>query len=86
MFGLLRVIRGIFGFIAAWQVLGLLPILSWLQDIDTVNGNMMAILMVKLLFMVLSFGAFFVLRVLINKLHIKRHGIEHPALVKEWAL
>ena len=39
MFGLLRLIRGIFGFVAAWQVLGLLPILSWLQDLGAVNGN-----------------------------------------------
>ena len=86
MFGLLRLIRGFFGFIAAWQVLGILPVLSWLQDLGAVNGNMMAILLVKLLFMALSFGAFFGLRALINKLHIKRHGIQHPALVKKWAL
>lgn len=86
MFGLLRFIRGIFGFIAAWQVLGLLPVLSWLQDLGAVNGNMMAILVVKLLFMALSFGAFFGLRVLINELHLKRYGIKHPALVKKWAL
>lgn len=85
MFGLLRLIRG-FGFIAVWQVLGLLPVLSWLQDLGAVNGNMMAILVVKLFFMALSFGAFFGLRVLTHKLHIKRHGIQHPALVKKWAL
>ena len=59
MFGLLRFIRGFFGFIAAWQVLGLLPVLSWLQDPASVNGNMMAMLVVKLLMMVLSVGAFF---------------------------
>ena len=86
MFGLLRLIRGFFGFIAAWQVLGILPVLSWLQDLGAVNGNMMAILLVKSLFMALSFGAFFGLRALINKLHIKRHGIQHPALEKQWAL
>ncbi len=86
MFGLLRLIRGFFGFIAAWQVLGILPVLSWLQDLGAVNGNMMAILLVTLLFMALSFGAFFGLRALINKLHIKRHGIQHPALEKQWAL
>ena len=86
MFGLLRLIRGFFGFIAVWQVLGILTVLSWLQDLGAVNGNMMAILLVKLLFMALSFGAFFGLRALINKLHIKRHGIQHPALEKQWAL
>jgi hypothetical protein len=86
MFGLLRFIRGFFGFIAAWQVLGLLPVLSWLQDPASVNGNMMAMLVVKLLMMVLSVGAFFGLRALINKLHIKRHGIKHPSLEKKWAL
>ena len=44
MYTLLMLVRGFFGFVAAWQVLGLLPVLSWLQDINAVNGNMMAIL------------------------------------------
>ena len=86
MYTLLRLVRGFFGFVAAWQVLGLLPVLSWLQDINAVNGNMMAILVVKILAMAMSFGAFFVLRTLINKLHTKRHGTQHPALLKKWAL
>ena len=86
MFGLLRVIRGFFGFIAAWQVFTLLPILSWVQNLGAVNGKMMAILVMKLLIMGISFGAFFGLRLLINKLYIKRHGIKHPALVKKWTL
>lgn len=86
MFGLLRFIRGFFGFIAGWQVLGLLPVLSWLQNLSAVNGNMMGILVVKLFFMALSLGAFFGLRSLINKLYMKRHNTQHPALVKPWAL
>ena len=86
MYILLRLVRGFFGFIAAWQVLGLLPVFSWLQDIDAVNGNMMAILVVKILAMGMSFGVFFILRTLINKLHMKRHGTQHPALIKKWAL
>ena len=86
MYILLRLVRGFFGFVAAWQVLGLLPVLSWLQDIGAVNGNMMAILAVKILALAMSFGAFFSLRTLINKLHIKRHGTQHPALEKKWAL
>lgn len=86
MFGLLRLIRGFFGFFAVLQVFGLLPVLSWLQDLGAVNAKMMALLVVKLLFMALSIGAFFGLRELINKLHIKRHGIQHPALVNKWAL
>jgi hypothetical protein len=86
MYTLIRLVRGFFGFVAAWQVLGLLPVLSWLQDIDAVNGNMMAILVVKILAMAMSFGAFFVLRTLINNLHMKRHGTQHPALIKKWAL
>lgn len=86
MFGLLRFIRGFFGFIAVWQVLGLLPVLSWLQNLSAVNGNMMYILVVKLFFMAISLGAFFGLRSLINKLYMKRHNTQHPALVKPWAL
>ncbi len=86
MFALLRFVRGIFGLIAGMQVLGLLPIFSWLQDPGAVTGNMMAIVLIKLLFMGLAFGTFFGSRVLINKLHLKRHGIPHPALEKKWAL
>ena len=73
MFEILRFIHGFVVLIAAWQVLGLLPVLSWLQDLSAVNGHMMAILVLKLLVIVMSFGAFFGLRTLINKLHAKRH-------------
>jgi hypothetical protein len=86
MFGLLRVIRGFFGFIAAWQVLGLLPVLSWLQDLSSVNGYMIAILVVKILVMALSFSLFFGLRALIHKVYLNRYGIQHPGLLKKWAL
>jgi len=86
MFGLLRLLRGILGFIAVLQVNGLLPVLSWLEAPAAVDGNMIAIFIVKLFLMAMSFGAFFGLRSLINKLHVKHHGVDHPALVKKWAL
>jgi hypothetical protein len=86
MFVFLRLIRGFFGFLAGLQVFGILPALGWLQDIGSVNSNMVAIFVVKLLFMCIAFGAFLGLRSLINKMHTNRHGTQHPALVKKWAL
>jgi hypothetical protein len=83
---LLRVIRAVFGFMAAWQILGLLPVVGWLQNIESASGGMWAIALVKIV-MLLVFGTiFYGLRALINKLHFKKHGTQHPALVGRWSL
>jgi hypothetical protein len=72
MYMLLRIIRGISGFIAGWQIIGLLPIFGWWQNIESVTSEMWALVIFKL-FVLLVFGAiFFALRAPINKLHKKK--------------
>lgn len=87
MFGLLRFIRGICGFLFAWQVVGLLPVLTWMQRPDAVTGGMWTRVLIKAIALVLFGWLFFWLRGAINRLHTKRHGAPHPALAEnKWAL
>lgn len=87
MFGLLRLIRGICGFVFAIQITGLLPILTWLQQPDAVTGGLWAQVLIKVLALALFGWLFFWLRNIINRLHTKKHGVAHPALAeKKWAL
>jgi len=84
----LRLVRGFAGFIGGWQLVGLLPVFSWVAnyDPDADFGKMAAIVLMKLLVALICFGIFFGLRSVINKLHFKRHGVQHPALIKKWGL
>lgn len=84
----LRLIRGFAGFIAGWQIVGLLPILSWIANYNPAADieNITTIIVMKSLSALLCFSVFFGLRSVINKLHLKRHGVQHPALVKRWGL
>ena len=87
MFGLLRFIRGVCGFVFALQVLGLVPVLTWFSQPDAIDGKMMAMLVLKIGVLVVFGGLFFGLRKLINRLHEKKHGAPHPALAtKAFAL
>lgn len=82
----LRIVRAFAGFIAAWQVLGLLPVLGWLFNLGATNGGMWAIVFVKSLAMLIAGGLFFWLGKLINRLHIKKHGKRHEGLHTQWTL
>ncbi len=86
MYTVLRIIRGIAGFIAGWQIFGLLPVIGWLSNLSATTGGMWAIALVKALILVVFGAIFFGLRSLINNLHTKRHGIPHPALAGRWSL
>lgn len=86
MFGFLRFIRGFCGFLFAMQIIGLFPVLTWLQQPDAVTGNMLALVFIKVVALVIFGALFFWLRNLINRLYTKKHGIQHPALIKQWAL
>lgn len=87
MFGLLRFIRGFCGFLFALQIIGLLPVLTWLQQPDAITGGMWAQVLIKAIALVLFGWLFFWLRGVINRLHTKKHGAPHPALTeKKWAL
>lgn len=87
MFGFLRIVRAIAGLLFCLQIIGLLPVITWLQDASAVDGKMLAFLGFKV-FLALVFGAiFFGMRSLINRLHIKKDGTPHPALAnKRFAL
>ena len=87
MFAFLRLVRGICGFLFASQIIGLLPVLTWLQHPNVITGEMWALVVVKVV-ATLVFGWLFIwLRGVINRLHVKKLGKPHPALaVKKWAL
>lgn len=87
MFGLLRFIRGFFGFLFAMQVFGLLGIISWLSQPDAVTSAMIGQVFFKGIALLLFGWLFFYFRNLINQLHTERYGEPHPALaVNNWAL
>ncbi len=87
MFGSLRFVRGFCGLLFALQIPPILSAaISWSQQPDAVTGVMVAILLVKVIAIIVFGGLFFLLRNLINRLHIKINGIPHPALVKRWSL
>ncbi len=72
--------------IFGWQIVTLLPALTWLGSITTPSSHELTALTVKIAVAMISGTAFFVMRNLINRIHIKRHGEPHPALSRRWAL
>ncbi len=87
IFGVLRLIRGLCGFMFAMQIVGLLPILTWLQQPAQATGGMWVQALFKVIAMILFGWLFFWLRSLINRFYTKRHGVPHPVLAeKKWAL
>ena len=87
MFVLLRVARGVIGVLFVFQIFGLLPVLTWLQNPEAIGGHHVVQLVLKILFALAFVAAFFGMRTLINWLHQKKHGTPHPALaVKKLAL
>lgn len=85
-FAFLRCARGFCGFVFGWQILGLLPALTWLQQPSAVTGKMILLVFIKVVFLA-AFGAlFFGLRTYINRIHTKECGVPHPALTNRWAM
>ena len=76
----LRVVRGLFYLIAAWQVVTLLPLLSWLGTPDQVTGGMLAHLFIKVASLVICSLLTWALRKVVDWLHIRHFGTRHPAL------
>jgi len=85
-FGFLRFVRGVCGFLFGMQIVGLLPVLTWLQQPDAITGKMLALVFFKVFFLVVFGALFFWLRNVINRLYATEYGIPHPALVKQWAV
>ena len=85
-FLLLRIIRGIVGFIFGWQVIGLFPVLTWFSNPSAITGNMIAMVVLKVVIMLITGAMFYGVRKYIHWLHKRWYGIPHPALSKALAL
>lgn len=81
----LRVVRGIVGFIALWQVLSLLPVITWIATPGSITSTMVLVVSVKAILLVLFAATYFAMRDLINKRHAKS-GSRHPVLSSQWSL
>lgn len=90
MFGLLRLIRAMCGFVFAIQVIHVIEAVAWLSKPEAIGvdmGKFFALLLFKVIFLVAAGLLFFWLRGLINLLHTKKNGRPHPALAdKKWAI
>lgn len=82
----LRIFRGVMGYLFAMQILTLLPVITWLQDIGAVTDGMWIQFVFKVITLVIAGELFFALRDFINKLHAKKYATPHPALVNKWGL
>lgn len=85
MFCFLRIVRGICGVVFCFQLVGLIPALTWVENPSALasESKFVFFLILKIIF-ALVFGAiFFGMRSLINHMHIKKYGIPHPTLAKK---
>lgn len=65
---------------AVWQLVGLLPVLTWLANPAAVTANMWAAVVAKLMLALIGLGVFFGAKRLINFLHRRKHGVNDPAM------
>lgn len=91
MFTVLRIIRGLFGLIFAYQLIGIVsaPIAAMTSiannPVLAVNWTeLLGWLIVKLLAASLFGGLFFGMRWMIQRLHTRLHGAPLPALATKW--
>lgn len=83
----LRVARGVSYSLVAWQLVTLLPSLAWLAAPDQVTGKMLAQLLLKVLLLAAFSLVTWMLRKVIDWLHIVHFGCPHPAfLARSFAL
>jgi len=66
---LIWVVRIFFLLIAVWQILGLLPVLSWFSNLAGVTAGMWMAVIVKLVIMFVCIGVFWALGKLIKRLN-----------------
>lgn len=84
--GTLRIVRGLFGFVWVWQVIGLIPVSCYVSNPGAVTREMWITVLFKGTIMLIFWGFFVGLRALINKLHNRWYGKPHPGLRKNWSL
>ncbi len=85
-FLLLRLFRGVVGFMFGWQIILLFPILTWFSNPSAITGNMITMILIKIVIIVVTGLVFFGLRKYIHWLHKLWYGMPHPALLKSMAL
>jgi hypothetical protein len=89
MFLLLRVVRGLCGYLSLSSLVSGAPTALLSLGTSGVSKGFQAELLVLSLILIifLSGWLFFWLRGFINRLHAKKHGVPHPALAdSKWAL
>jgi hypothetical protein len=86
MYLVIRIIRGLFGLVAAAQLVQALAALLALSKPSTDTNTALAAATVAFVLVAIFGGLFFLLRALINRMHKSKHGTPHPALVKPWNL
>jgi len=85
--GIVRWIRAFVGFFFWLQILGMLPVLTWIFSPTDISGEMIGMLFMKIATASIFWAVFYGLRILINDLHYRRYGSPHPILSrKKWAL
>ncbi len=86
IFNLLRIIRGICGFVFALQIIHVIGAVALLAKPEAAGmdiGGFFAILLIKIVALGVSGFMFFWLRGIINRLHTRKHGTPHPALAEK---
>ena len=90
MFFILRFVRGIIGALFALNAIHVIQgLLNLVMNIDSVFdiGKFFAFLLIKIVFVLITFFLFVWLRKLINNLYEKKYGVPHPSLAdKKWNL
>ena len=82
----LRLLRILFGLVMAFQMIGLIPILSWPLNPQIVTGEAIVQVVIKLIVLALATLAFFGLRRLINRLHARTSLGGELLLRGNWSL
>ncbi len=82
----LRLLRAIAGIVFAWQVIGILPVATWVFENSAISEGMVAMLLLKAAILGIAGVTFFGTRKYIHWLHIRWYGTPHPALTKAMAL
>jgi len=80
VFGLLRIVRALFGLAGVGYAL---------VGCSSINNAQALGLEVGIYRLGVAFGCLAVfggMRWLINRLHLRRHGVPHPSLKKDWSL
>ena len=100
VFGLLRFFRAVCGLVFGLQCIHVVAAAAWLSQVmdpdkwiskpEAVDVDMdlfFVLFFFKVVILAVSGLVFFGLRRVINRLHIRKHGVPHPALAEtEWAL